>query len=351
MKITMLGIGGGHPQKLRQVITLGDHGLMLFLISLLRRLSGLVLAVCLLAPAVQAQNTQLKLVVGLPAGGSFDTIARILAEKLHPRMGNPVVVENRPGAQTRIAIQAVKSAPPDGKTLLVAPGVAMFLYPHLFRQLTYDPFADFKPVTQLVSWDLVLAVNSNSPITTFNEFRQWATQNPHEVFYGTSGTGSLQHFLGVSLAQRLGTPLEHVAFKGGRDAVTALLGDHINAIVMDAGEVVPLAQAGKLRTLAVFSPEREPGLPDTPTIRELGLPELETSGWAGLYVPANTPDEIIDKLNRNVNEVLALPEVVKHLGELGMHSAGSSAAKIDAQSRSDSEKWRDTVLESGFVID
>ncbi len=319
--------------------------------SLLRRLSGLVLTACLLTPAVHAQDAPTKLVVGLPAGGSFDTVSRILAEKLNPRLNTPVVVENRPGAQTRIAIQAVKGADPDGKTLLVAPGVAMFLYPHLFRKLTYDPFLDFKPVTQLVAWDLVLAVNSDSPIKSFDEFRQWAKQNPGAVFYGTSGTGSLQHFLGVSLAQRLETPMEHVAFKGGRDAVTALLGDHINAIVMDAGEVVPLAQAGKLRTLAVFSPKREPGLPDTPTISELGLPELETSGWAGLYAPANTPDDVIEKLNHNVNEVLALPEVAKHLGDLGLRPAGGSAAKLDAQSRSDSEKWRDTVLKSGFVID
>ncbi len=320
-------------------------------LSLLRRLRGLALAGCLLAASAHAQDSPVKLVVGLPAGGSFDTVARVLAEKLHPRLGKPVVVENRPGAQTRIAIQAVKNAPPDGHTLLVAPGVAMFLYPHLFRQLTYHPFTDFKPVTQLVDWDLVLAVNGNSSITTFDEFRLWAKQNPGKVFYGTSGTGSLQHFLGVSLAQRLDTPLDHVAFKGGRDAVTALLGDHIKAIVMDAGEVVPLAQAGKLRALAVFSPKREPGLPNTPTIRELGLPELETSGWAGLYAPANTPDDAIDELNRSVNEVLLLPEVVKHLSDLGVRSAGGSAAKLDAQSRSDSEKWRDTVIKSGFVID
>lgn len=319
--------------------------------SLISRLKLLALASMLVATASHAQQQPAKLVVGLPAGGSFDSIARIVAEKLPSRLDRPVVVENRPGAQTRIAVQAVKGAAPDGNTLLVAPGVAIFLYPHLFRQLSYAPFTDLKPVTQLVSWDIVLAVAADSPITSFEEFRAWARQNPDKTFYGTSGTGSLQHFLGVSLAKRLGTPLEHVAFKGGKDAVTALLGGHINAIVMDAGEVVPLAQAGKLRTLATFSAQREPALPQTPTMRELGLGDLETSGWAGLYVPAGTPEPVIGKLNAAVTDILALPDVAARIAELGMRPAGGPPQKVDALAREQFEQWRDTVAQSGFVAD
>ncbi|CAB3627494.1 ABC transporter substrate-binding protein [Achromobacter sp. ACM03] len=318
--------------------------------SLLTRLKYLALAGLFMAASGHAQQPA-KLVVGLPAGGSFDTVARIVAEKLPNHLERPVVVENRPGAQTRIAIQAVKGAAPDGSSLLVAPGVAIFLYPHLFRQLNYDPFADLKPVTQLVSWDIVLAVAADSPVTSFNEFQTWARQNPDKAFYGTSGTGSLQHFLGVSLARRLGTPLEHIAFKGGKDAVTALLGGHINAIVMDAGEVVPLAQAGKLRVLATFSAQREPALPQTPTMRELGLGELETSGWAGLYAPAGTPEPAIRKLNSAVNDILALPDVAKRLSELGMRPAGGTPQAVDALARQQLEQWRDTVAQSGFVVD
>ncbi len=318
--------------------------------ALITRLKCLALAGLFMAASGHAQQPA-KLVVGLPAGGSFDTIARIVAEKLPSHLERPVVVENRPGAQTRIAIQAVKGAAPDGNSLLVAPGVAIFLYPHLFRQLGYDPFTDLKPVTQLVSWDIVLAVAADSPITSFEGFRTWAKQNPDQTFYGTSGTGSLQHFLGVSLARRLDTPLEHIAFKGGKDAVTALLGGHINAIVMDAGEVVPLAQAGKLRVLATFSAQREPALPQTPTMRELGLGELETSGWAGLYAPAGTPEPAVRKLNTAVNEILALPDVAKRVAELGMRPAGGTPQAVDALAREQFDQWRDTVAQSGFVID
>lgn len=319
--------------------------------SFITRLKYLALAGLFMAASSHAQQQPAKLVVGLPAGGSFDTIARIVAEKLPSYLERPVVVENRPGAQTRIAIQAVKGAVPDANNLLVAPGVAIFLYPHLFRQLSYDPFTDLKPVTQLVSWDIVLAVAADSPIASFEEFRAWTRQHPDKTFYGTSGTGSLQHFLGVSLAKRLGTPLEHIAFKGGKDAVTALLGGHINAIVMDAGEVVPLAQAGKLRVLATFSAQREPALPQTPTMRELGLGELETSGWAGLYAPAGTPEPVVHKLNAAVNDILALPDVARRVAELGMRPAGGTPQAVDALAREQLEQWRDTVVQSGFVVD
>lgn len=298
-----------------------------------------------------AQDHASKIVVGLPAGGSFDTAARIVADRLTAELGHSVIVENRPGAQTRIAMQVVKAATADGNTLLVAPGVAMFLYPHLFRQLSYAPFSDFTPVTQLVSWDLVLAVANDSPIKTFADFLAWSKANPGKAFYGTSGVGSLQHFLGVSLAKRTGTPLEHVGFKGGKDAVTALIGGHISAIVMDAGEVVPMVQSGKIRTLAIFGPQRERSLPGTPTIRELGFADLETSGWAGLYAPAKTPPAVVSKLNAAINKILANPEVENKFVELGMKPAGGTTQQLDSLAQGELKRWRDIVATSKFVID
>lgn len=322
-------------------------------ISQMRQLRSVALAFLAVASVStsHAQDQASKIVVGLPAGGSFDTVARIVADKLATETGHLVLVENRPGAQTRIAIQVVKAAPADGNTLLVAPGVAMFLYPHLFRQLGYAPFSDFTPVAQLVSWDLVLAVASDSPIRTFADFLAWSRANPGKAFYGTSGAGSLQHFLGVSLARRTGIALEHVGFKGGKEAVTALIGGHINAIVMDAGEVVPMVQSGKIRTLAIFGPQRERSLPGTPTIRELGLGDLETSGWAGLYAPAKTPPAVVGRLNAAVNKILASPQVGQKLVELGMKPAGGTAQQLDSLAQGELGKWRDIVASSKFVLD
>lgn len=312
---------------------------------------ALSLAALTVSASVHAQDHTGRFVVGLPAGGSFDTVSRIVVDKLAPELGQTIIVDNRPGAQTRIAAQLVKTAHPDGNTLLVAPGVAMFLYPHLFKSLGYSPFADYTPVTQLVSWNLVLAVASDSPIKSFAEFVAWSKANPSKAFYGTSGAGSLQHFLGVSLAKRTGITLEHVGFKGGKEAVTALIGGHVNSIVMDIAEVIPMAQSGKLRVLATFGPQRESSLPGAPTIRELGFNDLETSGWAALYAPAKTPAAVVNKINAAVNKVLAMPDVEKKLLDLGMRPAGGTPQQLDKLAHIELERWRETVVNSKFVIE
>lgn len=303
------------------------------------------------ADMVRADDRVIKVLVGFPAGGTMDLIARLLAEKLKNTLGQNVIVDNRPGAQARIAAQGLKSAAPDGQTIMVAPGASVFLFPHAFRRLGYDPLSDFTAVSQLASWDLMLAVPADAGVKDFPQFLNWAKTHPDRAFYGSSSAGSLQHFMGVALAKRTGVSLEHVSFKGGQEAVLAMLGGHIPAVIMDAGELMPLVQAKKIRVLATFGAYQDLRLPQTPTIRQLGYGELETSGWAALYGPAGMPAATVAKINAAVVKAMAEPDLREKLLERGVEAKSSSPKQLDDLGRRDFNAWGDVVKVSGFVAD
>ncbi|OVZ64752.1 hypothetical protein CDO44_00645 [Pigmentiphaga sp. NML080357] len=320
------------------------------MIAIRSRRAALALLLALAPPLAHAQEP-LKLVVGLPAGGNFDIIARLLAEKLRVSLNQTAIVENRPGAQARLAIQQVKAAVPDGNTLVVAPGATIYLYPHVFKQLGYDPFTELAPVAKLPTWELGLAVPASSSARSLQDFLAWAKSHPNAAFYGTPSAGSIQHFLGVTLSQATGTRLEHIGYKGAAEVITALVGAQIPAAILNIGEMLNLQQAGKVRILATFGSRRAAELPEVPTAAELGIRMAPAQGWGGIYAPARTPEARIAQLNAAIVQALQEPDVRARLAQMGMTPVSSTPRQLDEQGRRELEQWRSAVQASGFSAD
>lgn len=330
---------------------------------LLQSLSAACLLIATLCcNSVLAQDKPVRILVGLPPGGAVDLVARLLAEKLREpaafgtpgttgTMGTTVIVENRPGAQTRIAVQALKAAAPDGSTLLVSPGAIVTLYPHMFRQLGYEPFKDLAPVAMLAVSEYGIAVPAESPAKTLAQFIDWAKANPRLASYATPSTGSPQHFLGILLGNITGAKLEPIGFKGAAEAVTALIGNQLPAAILSLGELVPGQQSGKLRVLATFGEARAALLPEVPTIREAGFAELQSSGWFALFAPGGTPQPVIDKLNKAVAQALADPAVRERIARTGLIPRASTARELDDLNHREFTRWQGPVKASGYVAD
>ena len=310
-----------------------------------RTFSGLLIVTA--AGQALAQDKPVKILVGLPAGGAVDMIARLLAEKLQTALGQSVIVENRPGAQTRIAVQALKAAPPDGSTLLVSPGAILTLYPHMFKQLGYDPFKDMAPVAMLAISEYGLAVPTESPVKTVAQFVEWAKANPKSASYATPSTGSPQHFLGILLARQSGAALEAIGYRGAADAMTALMGNQVPAAILSQGELVPAHQAGKIRVLATFGNARAALLPDVPTIKEATGFDYSINTWYAAYAPAKTPRPIVDKLNAAFNKALKHPEMVKKADELAIELIDSTPEQAKKFYDDQMAFWDPIIKKSG----
>lgn len=318
-------------------------------IFILRWVSAMFLAV--LSALSLAQDKPVRILVGLPPGGAVDLVAQVLADKLRESLGQPVLVENRPGAQARIAVQGLKAAPPDGATLLVSPGAIITLYPHMFKQLGYDPFKDIASISMLAVSEYGIAVPADSSSRTLAQFIDWAKANPKAASFATPSTGSPQHFLGILLGNITGAKLEPIGFKGASDAVTALIGNQLPAAILSLGELVPASQAGKLRVLASFGESRAALLPDVPTIKEAGFAELQSSGWFAAYAPGGTPQPVIERLNRAVVLAWSEPDVRERIARTGLIPRTTSAKELDDLNRSEIARWQGPVKASGYVAD
>ncbi len=231
-----------------------------------------------LAAAAQAATT--KIVVGFPPGGSADVLARLMAEAMTPALGT-VIVENKPGAAGRLAINAVKAAKPDGQTLLLVPSGPMVMFPHVYKKLEFDPAKDFTPVSLLARFQFGIAAGPASPAKTMAEMIALAKTKPDAATYGTAGQGTAPHFLGVMLEQTTGVPFLHVPFQGGAPANTALVGGHVGYKIDVVSETAELHRAGKVRVIAVTGPERDPQVPEVPTLKEQGV-DMAITAWFGL---------------------------------------------------------------------
>lgn len=301
------------------------------------------------ATAAWSQSAPSKIVVGLPPGGAVDIVARVVADKLGQALSETVIVENKPGAQARTGVQAIKDARPDGKTLLVTPGVVVSLYPHTFKQLRYDPAKDLTPISPLVKWDLALAVPADAPVKTLAEYLARAKAHPQAAFFGTASVGNAQHFVGVKLAQASKTPLDVVGFKGGREAVNAVVGGQIPAVILNSSEMVELHKARKLRIIVSFADTRSPSMPDVPTIKEAGFPGLEAESWAALYGPGGMAAADVGRLNVAVQKILADPDVREKLHKQGLEIDPGTAADLASKGQRESAQWAQAVKASGFV--
>lgn len=278
----------------------------------------------------------IRLVIGYAPGGTGDSLARLVAEKLGAKLGQTIIVENRPGAGGMIGTAYVAKADPDGYTLILA-SIGVALYPYLNEGVPYDVKKDLEPVVQLVSAANFLAVNATSDIKNVGDLVARAKKAPGKMTYGTPGTGSTP-FLSMQLFQKMtGTQFLHVPYKGSLPAVTDVLSGTIDAVFDNAA--LPQVKAGKLRALAVSTQMRTEVAPDVPTMAELGYPDFAVSSWYGVMAPAGTPTAILDMLNANLREVLAAPEVLKLAYNLGVDVAPGSREQFRTYINSELDSW------------
>ena len=297
---------------------------------------------------------QVKVLFGFPAGSSGDTVARRVAEKFlgTAYAKNAGVVENKPGAGGRIALEALKAAPADGSVLAVAQVSAIANYPHIYSKMNYTD-KDFAPVSIGAIMHHGLAVGPMVPasVKTVKDFLAWAKANPKEASYGSPGAGSTPHFLGALLGINSGVDLRHVPYRGSIPGVTDVVGGQIAAMVTPHGDFIANYKAGKLRILATSGPKRSIYVPDVPTFAEQGFPELTTEEWFGFYAPAATPKPIIAAANAAINAALKEKSVIDSLAIVGLIPQGSTPEEMARWQKAEYDTWGPLIKKIGFTAE
>jgi tripartite-type tricarboxylate transporter receptor subunit TctC len=282
-------------------------------------------------------------------GGGGDAVVRVLTEKLGERLGQSVVIENRPGASGYIGAQAVASAAPDGYTILMGFDGSLVVAPNMIKA-PFDTVNDFVPITKLNDATLILAAHSSVPVKTLKELVEYSKQQ-NGLGFGSSGAGTTTHLAGELLALRSGANLRHVPYKGGGQAVTDVAGGQIPLIYTVIPTIAGFLKDGKLKAIAVSSAKRSPVLPDVPTMAESGLPGFEVSSWYGLLAPAKTPKHIVDRLQREVAAVLAMPEIRERYLKGGFEPSGNKPEEFAQQIKTDLARWGKVVKDQNLRID
>lgn len=311
-------------------------------------LALMVVATASLPARAQIGSEPTRIIFPFAAGGSGDALARLIAEHLRVALDQPVIVENRAGAQGRIGVQAVKAAQPDGKTLLLTPVAPMSVYAHVYPSLAYDPVADFEPVSQVAAFDFAIAVGPQVPAKTLAELVAWVKANPAQGSYGTPAAGTLPHFFAVKFARAAGLDLRHVGYRGSAAALTDLIGGQIPIVVTTTSDVLEQHKAQRIRVLATSDRQRSPFLPDVPTFKQAGY-DIEGTGWYGVYVPAKTPAAVVEKLNKAIVAAVQSRPVKEKLLAFGLVPTGTSAADLGRIQKADSDLWAPAVKASGFT--
>ena len=291
----------------------------------------------------------LRLVVGFPPGGANDILARLVGAKLQEQWGQPVVIENKPGANAIIATEFVARSAPDGYTLLVGASGAMAFNPGLYSKLPYDPVRDFEPVTMLGSFPLVFAVTPSVPAQSVKELVQLVAAAPGKYNYSA---GSTPFQLAMELFKlRTGTSVNHIAYKGSAQAVGAVLANEVQMTFVDAPPAVGQIKAGKLRALAVTSKARAAVLPESPTMIEAGIADFEVVLWTSVFAPAGTPRPVVEKLQQQLAAILRLPDVAERMAALGIEPVGNTPAQLAAILRADIDKWTAVAKSANIKAD
>ena len=311
-------------------------------------------AVLLTAIALSAfaqLTTPIRLVVPFAAGGPTDVAARIIAPKLGDAYKRPVIVDNKVGATGAIGAEFVAKATPDGATILFGTSSIMAASPALSSKLPYDPVKDFVPVTLVATIENVLVVHPSVPANNVQELIAYAKANPGKLAYGSSGVGSTYH-LGSELFRNMtGIDYTHVPYKGQAPAAQDLLGGHIQVMFDAMNSALPNIKSGKVRALGVASLKRSADLPSLPTIAEQGVPGYETVIWLALFLPAGTPNAIVERLHDEVVRVMATPEISERLAVLGMQPATDTPAELAAYLKAEIAKWSKVVKDGGIKVE
>ncbi|HZE62071.1 MAG TPA: tripartite tricarboxylate transporter substrate binding protein [Burkholderiales bacterium] len=310
-----------------------------------RFLAALLIA---FATAAAAQNKPVRIAVAYPPGGGIDVMGRQIAEKLTAAWGRPVVVENRPGANTIVATEAVARAAPDGSTILLTTDATFSINPHLYAKLPYDAERDFIPVTMLVLLQQLLVANPSLPADTLAELIALAKATPGTINYASYGSGSQPHLSGEMLKYKAGIDLVHVPYKGISLAVPAAMAGEVQLTFAGIATSLPQLKAGRIKALAIGGPKRSPLLPEVPTFAELGYPEVETHAWFGLFLPARSPAEAVERVYADTRKILDDPDFrQKQLIDKGYDVVGSSPAEFAAYIKRDSASRARAVKISG----
>ncbi len=315
-----------------------------------RALALSVLSLSVLSPGVFAQDKPpLKILVGFPPGGSADVLARMVAEALKDDFG-PIVVDNKPGAGGRIALNLTKAAKPDGQTVIILPSGPMVLFPHVYKKLDYDAVKDFTPISQIARFQFGVVSGPASNVKTVAEMVAKAKTDPSSANYGTPGAGTLPHFMGVLMEQSAGIALNHIPFQGGAPANTALLGGHIGYKFDVVSETAELHRTGKVRIIAVTGSQRDPQVPEVPTLRESGIP-MEATAWFAMYGPAGLRGDTLTRLEKAMMKITRDPAMRDKLVKLGYEPIGSNSADLAAAQRADLARWEKPIKATGVQLD
>ena len=323
-----------------------------------RRSFGKLLGVSLIAAigivgTAQAQTYPTKpitLVVPYPAGGANDMLGRLIGQKMSEKLGQQIIVENKPGAGTLIGATAVAKAAPDGYTLLVGGFASNSVSPLLFKA-DYDPIKDFEPIGMFGTAPTVVITYLDSPYKTIKDVVDAAKKKPGEVMYGSSGNGSPLHMSGEMFSKQAGIQITHVPYKGGSAHILDLIGKRLDVIFDTSTNSAPLIKGGKVRPIAVSSKTRLPDLPDVPTLTESGYPDFSVNGWYALYAPAKTPKPIIDKLSADLQAVLKEPEVIEKLRAVGVTPGTGKADELAQYAPAELEKYRKLIKDANIKAD
>jgi len=306
-------------------------------------------------PAWAQALESVKIFYGFPAGSAGDSVARRVGEKLagSAYAKNTAVVDNKPGAGGRIAMESLKSAPADGSALALSPSSVLSIYPHIYAKLSYEPTKDFVPVSIGAMMHHGLAVGPMVPATvkTVKDFLAWAKANPKDASYGSPAAGSPPHFIGALLGMNAQVDLRHVPYRGSVPGVTDVVGGQIAAMMTPCGDFMANHKAGKLRVLATSGPKRSPFYPDVPTFAESGFPELTVEEWFGFYAPAKTPPAILAAANAAINAAVKDKSVIDSLAVVGLIAQGSTAEEMAKSQKAEFDRWGPLVKKIGFTAE
>ena len=304
------------------------------------------------ASAAQSYPSKpVKLLVGFPAGGGLDVLARIVGQRVSEQWGQPIIIENKPGAGSNIAGDAAAKSTADGYTLLHTNIALMSINPALYSKMSFSPMKDLVPVIQLVNLPLAVMVRADSPFNSMKDLVEYARANPGKLNFGSGGNGGVPHLALELLNSSYALKITHVPYKGSADAVKDLLGGPID-LMCDAISVgLSQIKAGKLKALAVTTEIRHPALPDTPTTTEAGYPKFQVTGWQGWVAPAGTPRTVVDRVNAEANKAMQQPTTRAKLIEQGYLPAGGSVEAFAKQLATDQIKWAELVKISGAKLD
>jgi len=319
----------------------------------MKMLSGIVavLSSLLASGGAVAQSNYpdkpVRMIVGFTPGSATDVTARMFAQKFSEAWGQPVTVENIPGAGGSVGVARVAKAPPDGHTLVYAANGAITIAPSLQTTLAYDPARDLAPISLLLTMPSIVAVNNDTPAKTFQELIALARERPGKLSYATPGAGTPQHIAGELLKSLAAVDIVHVPYRGAN--FIDVIGGRVTIAFQNAGAILQTVRDGKLRALAVTSLERSPNMPDLPTVAESGFPGFEAISWFALFAPAGTPAPVLSKVRQESLKVLAQPGMRERFAQLGLDAVGTSPEKLAAIVRSDIDKWAKVIRDAGIT--